>query len=150
MENEERLKNDLRRLFASSGLAVLATQRGGAPYTSLVAFAACPDLRQLVFTTGRATRKFENIQADSRVSLLVDDRANTPADFRDATAATATGRAREADGEERERLLELFLGRHPSLQEFAAAPDCSLLVVDVDAYYVVGGLHHVSELHFTR
>ena len=34
--------------------AVLATADEAGPYASLVAFAASPDLRQLVFATGRA------------------------------------------------------------------------------------------------
>ena len=41
----------------------------GKLYSNLVAFAATPDLRGLVFATTRATRKFENPTVDPRVSI---------------------------------------------------------------------------------
>ncbi len=84
----------VRELLASQGLAVVATQGAKGPHTSLVAFAATDDLRCLVFATERETRKFVNLATGPRVALLVDDRSHRPADLVEATAVTATGRAR--------------------------------------------------------
>ena len=79
----------LREMLESQLLGVLGTHHDGEPYTSLVGFAATPDLEQLLFATGRATRKHANLAADSRASMLVDNRSNRPADFTEASAATA-------------------------------------------------------------
>jgi nitroimidazol reductase NimA-like FMN-containing flavoprotein (pyridoxamine 5'-phosphate oxidase superfamily) len=54
---EAKLRELLAELFDSQRSAVLATQGGGQPYCSLMAFAATGDLRDLLFATLRATRK---------------------------------------------------------------------------------------------
>jgi len=141
----EDLRATLESLFASQRLAVLATQGGGQPHTSLVAFAATDDLRHLIFATERDTRKFANLVADPRVALLVDDRSHREADLSEATAATAAGIAGEAQGAERERLAGVLLRRHPELKPFVAGPGCALVPVAVEAYQVVTRFQSVAE-----
>jgi nitroimidazol reductase NimA-like FMN-containing flavoprotein (pyridoxamine 5'-phosphate oxidase superfamily) len=144
MEPRE-LRHTIRELFASQGLAVLATQGAAGPHTSLVAFAATDDLRCLVFATERGTRKFANLATDPRVAMLVDDRSHCAADLVEATAITATGPAREAHSEERKHLAGLLLRRHPALKLFLAAPGCALVAVAVEAYQVVTRFQSVIE-----
>ena len=80
-------------LLESQRLAVLSTQNHGQPYSNLIAIAATDDLKYLLFATTRATRKYANLMADSRVAVLVDNRQNNPADFTIAAALTALGKA---------------------------------------------------------
>lgn len=141
------LKEDLKALFQSQSLAVLATQSHGYPYASLVAFVATEDLKYLLFATGRATRKYANISADSRVAMLIDNRSNQVADFRLAMAVTARGTAEEFQGTEKETLLEAYLAKHPHLREFVKAPSCAFLRISVETYFVVNRFQHVVELH---
>lgn len=126
--------------------AVLATADDAGPYASLVAFAASPDLRQLVFATGRATRKFHNLAATGTAALLIDNRANTLADVNEATAVTALGRAAEVAGEERDRLQRLLLDRHPGLAGFFQAPDTALVAITVERYLLVDHFQRVRVL----
>ena len=88
----------LHDLFHRQLHAVLATADGGVPHACLVAFAASPDLRRLVFTTARATKKFRNLAASGTVALLIDNRTNTASDVAEAMAVTVVGRAGEATG----------------------------------------------------
>jgi len=81
MEDEPALERIVRELLSSQRLAVLSTETGGAPYSSLIAFAASPDISTLVFTTARPTRKFSNLSENERVSLLVENRTNREEDF---------------------------------------------------------------------
>jgi len=150
MEDAPALERIVRELLASQRLAVLATEAQGNPYTSLIAFAAAPDLKALVFATPRPTRKFSNLSGNARVSLLVDNRTNREEDFSDAAAATILGTAREATGEEWESSIALLLGKHPYLSSFARSPNCAIFRVDVEAYYVVNRFQSVSELHIRR
>ena len=125
MKEKQQIKQILNELFTSQKLAVLGTHQGGQPYGSLVAFAATSDLKNLVFATTRATRKFANLRSDPRVSMVLDNRSNRVADFRKAVAATALGRAREVRGKEREKLAEMYLAKHPHLKEFVGSPTCA-------------------------
>ncbi|GBC63434.1 pyridoxamine 5'-phosphate oxidase family protein [Desulfonema ishimotonii] len=149
MKNSLRFENQLRDLFTAQQLAVLATDGGHGPYTSLVAFAATEDLKSLLFATTRATRKFANITGNPRVSMLIDSRSNRVADFRDAIAVTALGEAGVAEGTERERLLPIYLARHPHLRAFANSPSSALLKVRVERYYMVSRFQNVTELEMT-
>lgn len=141
--SDQDTRKTLAALFRRQRFAVLATARAGEPYANLVAFAATPDLRELLFITPRATRKYENLLREPRVALLVDSRANRAADVRAAVAVTALGRAAEATGPARDAWLALYLKRHPGLRTFAAAPTSTLFRVRVERYVLVDHFQHV-------
>ena len=136
----------IRNLLESQRLAVLSTQNHGQPYCNLIAIAATDDLKYLLFATTRATRKYANLMADSRVAVLVDNRRNEVADFAEAAALTALGKAWELQGVERQQFLTVYLAKHPYLEEFVAAPTCALLRVKVDKYIVVSRFQDVREI----
>lgn len=142
------LMDKIRGLLVSQRLGVLATNQGGQPYTSLVAFAFSDDLRRLFFATTRATRKFANLQAEPRVSLLIDNRSHRSEDFREAIAVTALGCAQEVSDSERQAVLGLYLDRHAGLREFVMAPTCALLQIEVTSYSLVSRFQNVVEILF--
>ena len=148
--SSERVESVLRELFVSQRLAVLATHDGdGQPYASLMAFAATDDLRYILVATGRPTRKYANLSADPRVALLIDSRSNRDADIHRAVAATVVGRAEEVEGIDRDRLVKLYLAKHPHLEEFVTSPSCVLIRVKVVCYYLVSRFQEVTTLHIT-
>jgi general stress protein 26 len=136
MQKSSQLQNLLRELFAKQKFAALATDDRGKPHNCLVAFAATDDLRNLLFTTSRNTSKYRNIVAESRVAILVDSRSNQDSDFSKAIAVTATGKAKEAKGKERDRLLDIYLAKHPQLADFANVSENALVKVEIDNYEV--------------
>jgi len=144
------LKKFLRDLFSSQRFAVLATQGGGQPYGSLVAFMATDDLRSLLFATTRSTRKYANIISNPKVAMVIDNRSNREADFQKAKAVTVTGKVREIKGPERKELQKRFLRKHPSLKDFLSSPTCALLKVEVDAYYIVSRFQNVVVLQIKK
>jgi len=141
-----KVKNELKKLLQSQPLAVLATQNRGQPYTSLIAFASSDNLKSLYFATTRSTRKYANLTGDPRVAMLVDNRSNKASDFRWATAATATGTAKEVDPAKKEKLLELYLAKHPHLWDFVHSPTCALCEIRVQTFFVVTRFQHVVEV----
>ena len=142
MQESSQLQGLLRELFASQKFAALATADGGKPHNCLVAFAATDDLRNLLFTTSRYTSKYRNIVAESRVAILVDSRSNQDSDLLNAIAVTATGRAKEAKGKERDRLLGIYLAKHPQLEDFTNASENALVKVEI-ANYEISTFHNV-------
>jgi len=136
MKKSSQLTKLLQDLFESQKLAVLATYGDGLPYINLVAFAATDDLKHLLFTTNRNTRKYRNLKENPHVAILVDNRANRLSDFHKATAVTATGKAKEAIGSARKRLRETYLAKHPQLEKFAGSPENALFSVEIDDYVI--------------
>jgi nitroimidazol reductase NimA-like FMN-containing flavoprotein (pyridoxamine 5'-phosphate oxidase superfamily) len=142
------LLKKLRKLFTVTQLAVLATEHGGCPYTSLVAFAASDDLGEILFATSRDTRKYRYLQNNGRVALLADNRSNAVDDFRDAMAVTILGSATELTGPERDHSLRLYSEKLPHLAEFVHSPSCALFRVAVSSYSLVEEFEKVSEYRF--
>jgi len=136
----------VQTLLADQRFAVLATQGGDAPYTSLVAFVITPDLRRLIFPTRAGTRKFTNLEANPKVALLVDNRTNSAEDYRNAAALTVLGTVGVEHGPDEDQHRELLLARHPTLAEFLEQPDCRIAVVDVAEYRLVTQFEGVVRL----
>lgn len=143
-----KLTEQLHDLFFAQPLAVLSTQDKGQPYCNLVAFAVTDDMKDLIFATARATRKYANLTHDRRVSMLIDNRTNQVEDFHNAMAVTATGKAFEVSEDEKVTYLKLYLNKHPHLEEFVISPDCALLRIQVDKYYIVKRFQNVMVLQF--
>lgn len=146
--------NDARgrfgRLLAGQRLAVLATQSGGQPYASLVAFSFDEDLGAVYFATERGTRKHRNLVENPRVALLVDSRTHQEIDLVEAEAATLLGAARECTDEERASRLEAHVARHPGLSGFADSPGTALFRVEVETCLLVSRFGQVDEIVLRR
>lgn len=148
MRDTVEVAEQVRALISAQRYAVLSTRRDdGYPYASLVAFSVSEDLAQLVFCTLRSTRKFANLAADGRVALLVDNRSNDEADLQTAAAVTILGPCEEVEGQRRDELAASFLRQHPAMGDFLASPGCAVILVHVQAYYLVTRFQNVVELH---
>ncbi|NYT01200.1 MAG: pyridoxamine 5'-phosphate oxidase family protein [Methanosarcinales archaeon] len=133
-------------LLGSQPLAVLATEKGGQPYASLVAFAATPDLHSLIFATSRSTRKFANMQSSPHGALLVDNRTNHISDFRDGLAVTAAGKVGEVEDDKKEEMAAIYLRKHPHLAWFLQSPNLALMSLQVSSYTLVSKFQCVVEM----
>ena len=147
METNKQFRKRLGALFQSQTLAALSTHNDGQPYASLVAFYAAEDLRHIYFVTPRTTRKFANLNADSRVAVMVNSSTNQASDFHRAISVTAVGSAEEIEGSETEPVLKRYLVKHPHLEEFVRSPTCALVRISVKTYYLVKNFQNVMELH---
>ena len=136
-------------ILSSQLLAVLATERHGQPYSSLMAFANTADLKTIVVATGSATRKHMNLLEEARVSLLVDNRSNSSSDFHAAAAITIIGRAEKVGQDERSQYAKLYLEKHPYLENFLKAPTTSLFKISARHYLIVNRFQNVMEYHLS-
>jgi nitroimidazol reductase NimA-like FMN-containing flavoprotein (pyridoxamine 5'-phosphate oxidase superfamily) len=149
MKNSHAIQKRLKALFENQHLAVLSTEQNGQPYASLIAFAVSDDLKHLYFVTPQTTRKFENLAANPRVALLVNDSENREDDFHKAVAATIVGQAEVLDSDESEMVQKTYLERHPHLADFVASPTSALIRVNIRSFYLVRRFQQVTELHLT-
>ena len=147
MTHYKDIKKQILKLFVDQKLAVLSTHHSGQPYASLIAFVGKEDLKKIFFVTPRATRKFSNLSADSRVAILINSSLNIESDFHEAVSVTALGNAKEIHGAEKDDILGLYLTKHPYLEAFATSPTCALVEVTLTTYVMVENFQHVMELH---
>jgi nitroimidazol reductase NimA-like FMN-containing flavoprotein (pyridoxamine 5'-phosphate oxidase superfamily) len=142
--------NMVLKLLEEQPFGVLGTNHSGHAYTSLIAFAATPDVRSIYFATTRATRKYLNLTADHQVALLVDNRADQTLALYEAAAVTAYGSATEIAPIERAEILEIFLARHPQLKTFVSAPTTAMFRIETECYHLVQRFQNVTEFRMNR
>ncbi len=139
-------KKELGRLLDTRHTGVLATSAEDRPYTSLVAFAVFEGVKELVFATPEQTRKYDNLRANPHVAILIDDRAGDPSDIRRAAAVTATGKAREAGGPEKQQRIAVYESRHPNLKEFVRMDSTALFSISIEEYILVSRFQDVVRI----
>lgn len=140
------LRDAIKEILNSQSLAVLATNTGSSPYTSLVGFMPSQDLKEIYFATFINTRKYQNISKHSRVSLLIDSRTNRADDFKNSSALTILGDAETVLKGQRDTLLSLYLDKFSHLQDFISDPQCALVRITVAKYILVQRFQEVFEL----
>src|ERR1700722_16879092 len=110
-----RLARSLLRRRRQGALATLMTGTGH-PYCSLVNVAGHADGAPILLISRLAVHT-KNILADSRVSLMLDERA--AADPLEGARIMLAGRAEQAGGDQQEALWrQRYLNAHPSAEAF--------------------------------
>lgn len=145
-ENAKSLENDIRKLLESQAFAVLATQGKGITVTSLITFDSSIDLKNIVFVTPRNTEKFNLIDRDENISILVDDRSIHQDSINEISALTIIGKARILSNEK--EILEWgdrLTRKHPNLSSFVKAPTSAVILVEVVRYQYVKKFQEVWE-----
>ena len=144
---ESELKKKVSELLSNQRLAVLSSNMNDQPYPSLIAFAHTDDLQNLFFATLRNSKKYENIKNNPKVSMLIDNRGNSPSDISDAIAVSAFGKVSETDIKDK-HCIALYLDKHPYLKEFLDLPDCALLKIKVERLNVISHFQNLDILEF--
>src|SRR5437763_8028519 len=112
----------VRSLLRRSRQGALATLMPGSgdPYCSLVNVASHPDGSPILLIS-RLARHTQNILSDSRVSLMLDERAE--GDPLEGARIMLAGRAEQAADAEGEGLRRRYLNAHPSSEAFVNFKD---------------------------
>lgn len=127
----------IRQLLADATMGVLATAGPEGPLTSLMAFAVeSPSC--LVMATLPDTRKWRNMLADPRISLLVDDR-ETALDRGSVRALTLAGRHEPGTEAQRQAGFDVLGRRHPHLAGLLARPEIAFIRLQVTSYLLLTG-----------
>ena len=139
----------IKFLLFQQKTGVLATIDNDKPYTSVVGFAATPDIKELYFGTPEATLKYQNILENPNVAMLIDNRQNLGSDFSNAAALTVMGKVKKSDAEEIVKGRNLLVKRHPELKTFLNSPTCRIVKIEVSKHSLVIRFQEVSELEIT-
>lgn len=135
----------LRVFDAEEQFGVLATDDAGVPYTSLISYALTPDLKTAIFATPKGTRKYTNILHSAQISLLIDNRSKSENRLLKTEAVTIIGIAKHVrKGKVWQELAEIFLRKHPDLEEFLNTSTTALVAVEVSRYIHVGRFQTLS------
>jgi heme iron utilization protein len=134
-----------RSLLRRSRQGALATLMAGSgdPYCSLVNVASHPDGSPILLIS-RLALHTQNILADARVSLMLDERA--AGDPLEGSRIMLAGRAEEASGDQLAILRRRYLNAHPSAEVFVNFKDFSFFRIRPIAAHLVAGFGRIVDL----
>src|SRR3954452_7348274 len=137
-----RLARSLLRRSRQGALATLMPGSGD-PYCSLVNVASSWDGSPILLIS-RLALHTTNILADSRVSLMLDERAE--GDPLEGARIMLAGRAEQAGGDEEPVLRRRYLNAHPSAEAFVNFKDFSFFKIRPAAAHLVAGFGRIVDL----
>ncbi len=141
-----KLAKSLLRRSRQGALATLMTGTGD-PYCSLVNVASYPDGSPILLISRLAVHT-KNLLADSRVSLMLDERAE--GDPLEGARIMLSGRAEEAGQSEAELLRRRYLAAHPSAEDFVSFADFSFFRIHPSTTHLVAGFGRIVDLKSER
>ena len=137
-----RLARSLLRRSRQGALATLMA-RGGDPYCSLANVATHADGSPILLVS-RLALHTQNILADARISLMLDERAE--GDPLEGSRIMLAGRAEEAGGDDVAILRRRYLNAHPSAEAFVDFKDFSFFRIRPHAAHLVAGFGRIVDL----
>jgi putative heme iron utilization protein len=137
-----RLARSLLRRSRQGALATLMAGSGD-PYCSLVNVASHADGAPILLIS-RLALHTKNILADSRVSLMLDDRADR--DPLEGSRIMLAGRAEQASADDLPVLRRRYLNAHPSAETFVNFKDFSFFRIRPSGAHLVAGFGRIVDL----
>jgi heme iron utilization protein len=137
-----RLARSLLRRRRQGALATLMTGTGN-PYCSLVNVASHADGAPILLISRLAVHT-KNILADSRVSLMLDERA--AGDPLEGARIMVAGRAEETGADDIALSRRRYLNAHPSAEAFADFKDFSFFRIRPESAHLVAGFGRIVDL----
>ena len=132
--------NEALAILKSAHIGVLATVSEGVPHTSLMACAFDEKNFNMIMATETGTRKFKNIAANPRVSLLIDTRlTDALQDSASIKAVSLSGLASVAPEAEKSKALALLATTNPKLAYFFSRPGISVIRIAVSSVLFLDG-----------
>jgi heme oxygenase (biliverdin-IX-beta and delta-forming) len=140
--NPSRAAKSLLRRSRQGALATLMPA-GGDPYCSLVNVASLPEGAPILLISRLAVHT-RNILADSRVSLMLDERV--AGDPLEGSRIMVAGRAEELSGEDAVIARRRYLAAHPSAEAFADFKDFGFFRIAPSGLHLVAGFGRILDL----
>jgi putative heme iron utilization protein len=140
--NPSGLAKSLLRKSRQGALATLMTGSGD-PYCSLVNVASHADGSPILLISDLAVHT-RNILADSRVSLMLDERA--PGDPLEGARIMLSGWAEQPDGDNVGLLRRRYLNAHPSAAAFVDYKDFFFFRIRPSGTHLVAGFGRIVDL----
>src|SRR3954454_21352761 len=137
-----RLARSLLRRSRQGALATLVPGSGD-PYCSLVNVASHPDGSPILLIS-RLALHTKNILGDSRVSLMLDERA--AGDPLEGARIMLAGRAEEATGDTAKILRRRYLNAHRAAEAFVDFKDFSFFRIVPSGLHLVAGFGRIIDL----
>jgi nitroimidazol reductase NimA-like FMN-containing flavoprotein (pyridoxamine 5'-phosphate oxidase superfamily) len=134
----------IRSFVRNKNVCVLSTVSDNKPYCSLMAYITDDICKEIYMVTHKNTTKFNNLQKNPLVSLLIDSRETQPRS--NAQALTIEGVFIPlADGNKKQKIRDRMLKSFPHMKDFIHHPESEFIRIKINSFLLLEGL---TESHF--
>ena len=134
----------MKALVRKKNICVLATVSDHKPYCSLMVYITDVTCEEIYMVTHKNTTKFNNLQKNPWVSLLIDSRETQPRS--NAQALTINGVFIPLiDDNKRQKIRDRMLESFPHMRDFIHHPESELIRIKIKSFLLLDGL---TESHF--
>jgi nitroimidazol reductase NimA-like FMN-containing flavoprotein (pyridoxamine 5'-phosphate oxidase superfamily) len=134
----------MKALVRKKNICVLATVSDHKPYCSLMAYITDAACDEIYMVTHRNTTKFNNLQKNPSVSLLIDSRETQPRS--NAQALTIDGVFIPLiDENKKQKIRDRMMESFPHMKDFIHHPESELIRIKINSFLLLDGL---TESHF--
>jgi len=131
-------------LVRKKNVCVLSTVSDNKPYCSLMAYITDDTCKEIYMVTHKNTTKFNNLQKNPSVSLLIDSRETQPRS--NAQALTIGGVFIPLiDDNKRQNIRDRMLESFPHMKNFLHHPESEIIRIKINSFLLLDGL---TESHF--
>ena len=134
----------MKALVRKKNICVLATVSDHKPYCSLMAYATDRPCKEIYMVTHKNTTKFNNLQKNPSVSLLIDSRKSQPRS--NPQALTIAGVfVPLLHKNKKEKIRDRMLKSFPHMKDFINHTDSEFIRIKINSFLLLDGL---TESHF--
>ncbi len=134
----------IRSFVRNKNVCVLSTVSDNKPYCSLMAYITDDICKEIYMVTHKNTTKFNNLQKNPLVSLLIDSRETQPRS--NAQALTVEGVFIPlADENKKQKIRDRMLKSFPHMKDFIHHPESEFIRIKIKSFLLLEGL---AESHF--
>lgn len=131
----EKIKDFVR----NKNIAVLSTASGNKPRCSLMAYITNETCEEIYMVSHKNTTKFNNLQNNPFVSLLIDSRETKPRS--NAQALTIEGVfVPLLDENNKQKIKERMLKSFPHMKDFIQHPESEIIRIKINSFLLLKGL----------
>ena len=138
----------MKELVRKKNICVFSTVSGNKPYCSLMVYITDVTCEEIYMVTHKNTTKFNNLQKNPLVSLLIDSRETQPRS--NAQALTIAGVFIPLiDENKKQKIRDRMLESFPYMKDFIHHPESELIRIKINSLLLLEGLtqsHFVSIL----
>lgn len=127
-------------ILRENTLCVLCTESNENPHCSLMTYIMMDDLSFLYMVSTLESRKYRNLLANPRVSVLVDNRQHHgTAATENIVSVTFEGLFHPLTDSETHRVKTNLANTHPELDEILKKPDCVIFGIQLKSFLLLDG-----------
>jgi nitroimidazol reductase NimA-like FMN-containing flavoprotein (pyridoxamine 5'-phosphate oxidase superfamily) len=123
----------IRSFVRNKNVCVLSTVSDNKPYCSLMAYITDDICKEIYMVTHKNTTKFNNLQKNPLVSLLIDSRETQPRS--NAQALTVEGVFIPlADENKKQKIRDRMLKSFPHMKDFIHHPESEFIRIKINSF----------------